>query len=178
MFCAVNEVTATLARTHMIESIFVAAEKGSPSIEVGEIQVVTGRGIVGDRHFDKHRVSGQNLTLIEAEEVERFNAIYGQSIKASSTRRNIVTRLVRLNELVGKRFKIGDVVLYGVELCEPCTKLGKVLATADMESKDAIKAWVHKAGLRADVKSGGIIRVGMNVTEIDGRHITTAKVFS
>jgi len=151
----------------MIESIFVAAEKGSPPIEISEIQVVTGRGIVGDRNFDKQRWPGQNITLIEAEEVESFNAIYGRSIEASSTRRNIVTRSVRLNELVGKRIKIGDVVLYGVELCEPCSKLGKVLATPDMESKDVINAWVHKAGLRADVQVGGIIRVGMSVITID-----------
>jgi MOSC domain-containing protein YiiM len=147
----------------MIESIFVAAEKGSPPVEVHEIQVVARSGIVGDRHFNKHRVPGENMTLIEAEEVERFNTAYGQSIEASSTRRNIVTRSVRLNELVGQQFKIGDVVLYGVELCEPCSKFGKALASSDMESKDVIKAWIHKAGLRVDVQVGGIIRMGMNL---------------
>ena len=151
----------------MIESIFVASEKTSPQIEVNEVAVVAGRGIIGDHNFNKHRHPGQNITLIEAEEIERFNESYGRSITAINTRRNIVTRSVRLNELVGKRFKIGDVMLYGVELCEPCSKLGKLLASDDMQPHEVIKAWVHKAGLRADVQTAGIIRVGMSLTNID-----------
>jgi len=148
----------------MLESIFVASEKTSPQIEVNEVAVVAGRGIIGDRNFNKHRHPGQNITLIEAEEIESFNASYGRSITAIDTRRNILTRSVRLNKLVGKRFKIGDVTFYGVELCEPCSKLGKLLASDDMQAHEVIKAWVHKAGLRADVQTDGIIRVGMNIT--------------
>ena len=152
---------------NMIESIFVAAEKHLPAVEVQEVQLVAGRGIVGDRNFNAHRWPGQNVTLIEAEEVEAFNASYGRSIEAGSTRRNIVTRSVRLNELVGKRFKIGEVVLYGVELCEPCSKFGKSLASSEMEPTDVVKSWLHKAGLHADVQTGGIIRVGMDVVSLD-----------
>ena len=148
----------------MIESIFVAPEKTSPQTEVNEVAVVAGRGIIGDRNFNKHRHPGQNITLIEAEEIESFNASYGRSITAIDTRRNILTRSVRLNKLVGKRFKIGDVTFYGVELCEPCSKLGKLFASDDMQQREVIKAWVHKAGLRADVQTDGIIRVGMNIT--------------
>jgi len=151
----------------MIESIFVAPEKTSPQTEVNEVAVVSGRGIIGDHHFNKHDHPGRNITLIEAEEIESFNVSYGRSISVSGTRRNIVTRSVRLNELVGKRFKIGDVTFYGVELCEPCSKLGKLFASDDMQQREVIKAWVHKAGLRADVQTDGIIRVGMSLTNID-----------
>lgn len=148
----------------MIESIFIAKEKGSAQLEVREIELVAGKGIVGDRNFDQARWPGQNLTFIEAEEVESFNLTRGRVIRASDTRRNIVTRAVRLNELVGKRFRIGDVVFYGVELCEPCKTLGSLLASSPMQPHDVVRAWVHKAGLRADVVTSGVISVGMKIT--------------
>lgn len=146
----------------MIETIFVASEKSSPQVEVSEIALVAGKGIVGDRNFNRSRWPGQNITFIEAEEIEAFNAKYKRSLTFGETRRNIITRSVRLNNLVGKNFQIGGIQFFGVELCEPCKKLGDLLATDDLRSQAVVKAWVHKAGLRANIMTNGILRVGMN----------------
>jgi MOSC domain-containing protein YiiM len=72
-----------------------------------------------------------------------------------------VTQGVRLNQLVGKEFTIGDVRFYGVELCEPCGSLGKALANDSLTPAQVVKAWVHSGGLRANVLSTGILRLGM-----------------
>lgn len=129
--------------------------------EVGQIDVVAGSGIVGDHNFSaKQRYPGQNLTLIEAEEVEAFNARVGKQMVATDPRRNVVTRGVRLNALVGKTFAIGTATLRGVELCEPCGKLAGYLAGPEMGKKGFIREFAHRCGLRADVVDSGIIRVG------------------
>jgi MOSC domain-containing protein YiiM len=129
--------------------------------EVSEIEVVAGSGIVGDHSFSaKQRYPGQNLALIEAEEVEAFNARVGKNLVATDPRRNIITRGVRLNDLVGKTFVIGTATLRGVELCEPCGKLAGYLAGPEMKKKDFIREFAHRCGLRADVVESGIIRVG------------------
>ncbi len=129
--------------------------------EVGAIEVVAGAGIVGDHNFGaKQRYPGQNLTLIEAEEVEAFNARVGKNLVATDPRRNVVTRGVRLNDLVGKTFAIGTATLRGVELCEPCGKLAGYLAGPDMRKADFIREFAHRCGLRADVVESGTIRVG------------------
>ena len=145
----------------MIDSIFIACGRGLPPTEVKEVELVAGKGIVGDRNFGKDTWPGQNITFIEAEEIESFNATYDRSVARSDPRRNVVTRSVRLNELVGKRFSIGGVEFYGVELCEPCKSLGTRLGSDAMSSAQVVRAWVHKGGLRADVLSNGTIRVGM-----------------
>ena len=149
----------------MIEAIFVASEKASPQIEVSEVALVAGKGIVGDRNFNRSKWLGQNITFIEAEEIEAFNAKYKRSLAIGETRRNIITRSVRLNDLVGKSFQIGGIQFYGVELCEPCKKLGDLLATSDMQSRSVVHAWINKAGLRANVMTNGILRVGMTFND-------------
>lgn len=111
----------------MIESIFIAGAHGVPQFEVSEAILVAGKGIVGDRNFGEDTWPGQNITFIEAEEIESFNAEHSRSVSPAEIGRNIVTRLVRLNDLVGKRFVVGEVEFYGVELCEPCKTLGKRL---------------------------------------------------
>src|SRR5215218_3620863 len=104
----------------------VAALCLSPAISapvrvVEEFEVVAGAGIVGDHNFGhQQRYPGQNITLIEAEEVDAFNSRLGTYLSSTDPRRNIVTRGVRLNELVGHAFSIGTATLRGVELCEPC----------------------------------------------------------
>ena len=113
--------------------------------------------------FGVDKYPGQNVTLVEAEEIERLNDEHGQSIDQNATRRNIITRGVRLNELVGKEFRIGDVVLFGVELCEPCAGLGGMLENDSMSNAEIVKALTHKAGLRTDVRQSGTISVGMQI---------------
>jgi MOSC domain-containing protein YiiM len=94
------------------------------------------------------------LTLIESEEIHRFNESQGLSLPPTSFRRNIVTSGIRLNELVGRRFKVGSAILEGMRLCEPCAHLGKLVGPA------IVKGMVHKAGLRARIVTGSIVRVG------------------
>jgi len=103
---------------------------------------------------------GQNLTLIEAVEVETFCQLLGQAADLALSRRNIVTRDVRLNALVGRHFRIGDCRLFGVELCEPGGSLGRRLATPDHNAAAIVRYWTGRGGLRADVLNNGWITVG------------------
>ena len=124
--------------------------------------VASGNGIPGDRNHGKSDHPGRNVTFIEVEEIRRYNAVHGQDIAPPVFGRNIVTEGVRLNDLVGKVFQIGPATFRGVELCEPCATLGGYLATDTISSAAAVKALVHRAGLRADVVAGGAIEPGMS----------------
>jgi MOSC domain-containing protein YiiM len=145
----------------MIHTIFIAEHSLGKQVQVDKIELITGKGIVGDRNFDKAKWPGQNITFIEIEEIEAFNNNYQQRIHLADTRRNVITQGIRLNDLVGKEFLIGDVRFKGVELCEPCATLGKLLSNETLAKKEVVKAFVHKSGLRADVLSDGDIHAGM-----------------
>ena len=150
-----------------IERIYIAGKAGEPQIEVRAIDVIAGAGIEGDRYFGANDEPGQNITLVEAEEIEAFGAETGRSIDLSSTRRNLVTRGVRLKDLVGREFTVGNVRLRGVELCEPCRGLGDRLSSADVTPAAVVRRFVHRAGIRADVLSSGSITVGAGVRAAD-----------
>jgi MOSC domain-containing protein YiiM len=145
----------------MIHTIFIAEHSLGKQVQVDKIELITGKGIVGDRNFDKAKWPGQNITFIEIEEIEAFNNNYQQRIHLADTRRNVITQGIRLNDLVGKEFLIGDVRFKGVELCEPCATLGKLLSNETLAKKEVVKAFLHKSGLRADVLSDGDIHAGM-----------------
>lgn len=151
----------------MIELICIAREGDAQPTAVDEAELVAGKGIVGDKNFAKEQWPGQNVTLIEAEEIECFNESNNLGFSPHIFRRNIMTRGVRLNELVGLQFSIGKVQFYGVELCEPCASLGDYLATDSLAGAAVVKALTHRAGLRANVLSSGQISVGMPVVRID-----------
>lgn len=151
----------------MIERIFIRPAPGAPPLERGHIEVVAGAGVRGDRYFDAHDEPGQNITFLEAEEIEAFAQQSGRSCDAAATGRNIVTRGVRLNGLVGKTFEVGGLRFKGIELCEPCLNFGKALATEALRPADVIKAWVHRAGLRADALSTGTLAVGAHFQAIE-----------
>lgn len=142
----------------MVERIYVAAEHGAFPSERGRVVVVAGKGIEGDRNFGESTWSGQNLTLVEAEAIEVISSESGAQIDPAATRRNLVVRGVRLNGLVGVEFRIGEVVLRGVETCEPCATLAAHLG---WEPKAALTAFRGRGGLRCDVLAGGIIEAGM-----------------
>ena len=145
----------------MIHTIFIAEHSLGKQVQVKKIDLITAKGIVGDRNFDRAQWPGQNITFIEIEEIEAFNNNYQQRIKLADTRRNIITQGIRLNDLVGKEFSIGNVRFKGVELCEPCATLGKLLGNDTLAAKDVVKAFVHKSDLRADVLTDGEIHTGM-----------------
>jgi MOSC domain-containing protein YiiM len=120
---------------------------------VESVRVVAGQGVIGDRQFAPGgALPGEALTLIEAEALEDVGLTGAQS------RRQVVVRGVRLNDLVGRRFRVGDVECLGVELCEPCLHL------QEMTRPGIIKDLIHRAGLNADVLAGGEIKIGDPVT--------------
>lgn len=146
--------------TGKVIGIYIATEAAAPMQSISEARLETGRGIAGDRYYsylgtfsdkEKHRPS-QEITLIESEQVDRFNSTTGLALDYSAPRRNVVTRGINLNDLVGVSFRVGEVTLEGLKLCEPCDHLAKLVAG------EVLPHLVHRAGLRARIVSGGIIR--------------------
>jgi MOSC domain-containing protein YiiM len=150
-----------------VEGIYIASHATEPLVAVDEIKAVVGLGLEGDRYFHKRGTfsnkpkPGREVTLIEIEAIEAAQKDYGLDVDAADARRNIVTRGVPLNHLVGRRFKVGDATLVGIRLCEPCTHLTKLV------NGDFRKALVHRGGLRAEVVEGAEIRPGDEVRPID-----------
>jgi len=138
-----------------VEGIFVTPEHGELPEHVESVCALAGRGLEGNRYFfDRQAPRGAALTLIAAEAVEAMEREHGISLEVRATRRNVVTRGIDVNELVGKRFRVGDVECEGVELCEPCAHL------QSMTKDGVIKGLAHRGGLNADILSDGEINVG------------------
>ena len=134
-------------------------------ISVREVRAVAGEGLDGDRYYKKIGTfsnkpgGGRQITLIELESVEALKRDLKIELEPAQTRRNIVTRGVPLNHLVGQQFRLGrEVMLQGVRLCEPCDHLERLTLRGVREGL------LHRAGLRADIIRGGTIRVGDPIT--------------
>jgi len=141
-----------------VEGIYIAAEKGDLPHAVERVGALAGKGLEGNRYFwaDGEAPAGNALTLVAAEALMES----GLEITAAETRRNVLTSGIDVNALVGRRFRIGALECYGVELCEPCLDLQK------MTGKDVLGTLVHRAGLNADILTDGEIAVGDAVTVI------------
>jgi MOSC domain-containing protein YiiM len=139
-----------------VDGIFVTSEHGELPAPVQSVRALAGRGLEGNRYFfdDGDAPPGRAVTLIAAEAVEALEREDGISLEPAETRRNVVTRGVDVNSLVGRRFRIGNVECKGVELCEPCAHL------ESMTKPGVIKGLVHRCGLNADILSDGEISVG------------------
>lgn len=129
-------------------------------VEHQRVELSAGAGIVGDRYFGRADEPGQNITLIEAEVLEAFALAHHRAIDFSISRRNVITRGLRLNELVGREFQLGGLRLRGVELCEPCAGLGQSLASVELPAPAIVRYFLRRGGLRADVLSSGTLSVG------------------
>ncbi|MCY4041253.1 MAG: MOSC domain-containing protein [Gammaproteobacteria bacterium] len=140
-----------------IESICIAPEHASPQLATNRVRVQAALGLLGDRYAGRSPVT---VSFIAAEEVEAFNERTGLAITAADTGRNLVTRGADLNQLVGKRFTVGEVEFEGMELCEPCATLGGRLATEEVSAAHIVREFTHRAGLRAFVRSSGELQVG------------------
>lgn len=146
--------------------IFLAGAPRVALAPVGEARVVAGRGLEGDRYFNgtgtfwKKDTPDRHITLIEAEALDALRRDYGVDIRPHESRRNIVTRGVALNHLVGHEFKVGEVTLRGIRLCEPCAHL------ESLTSKETRTGLVHRGGLRAAIVTEGTIRVGDPVGQV------------
>ena len=151
--------------TAVVAGIFTSPTAGKPMISIAEATLEPGHGLVGDRYYAgagtfSRKLKGRpdaELTLIESEEIERFNAMESLSVTPGELRRNIVTRGIRLNDLVGRTFAVGASVLEGIRLCEPCAHL------AELVSPKVLPAMTHRAGLRARIVVGAVIRPGDHI---------------
>ena len=145
-----------------VEAIFVTSEHGELPAPVERVQARAGCGLEGNRYYwvEGDAPPGRAVTLIAAEAVDAVAQDGDVSIKPAATRRNVLTRGIDVNELVGKRFRIGDVECEGVELCEPCAHL------ESMTQPGMIKAFVHRGGLNADILTDGEITVGDPLTVV------------
>ena len=143
-----------------IEAIYVSANHGEPKESIPHAELRADVGLIGDRYAGRGVVS-----IIEAEAVEAFNESTGLSVSADETGRNVVTRGIRLNDLVGRTFRLGEATLKGFELCEPCLVLGGRLATASVRPHEVVKAFAHSAGIRAHVVASGRVSPGDEIEE-------------
>jgi MOSC domain-containing protein YiiM len=145
----------------VVACLLVAAERHGDAQIVPAVQLKAGCGIVGDRFFSRSsRHPERNITLIEAEAIEAVAAELSLPIPVTAPRRNVVTRGIRLNELVGRTFTVGSVTLRGIELCEPCIVLGRQLETATCPRDIIIRAFLRRGGLRATIVTSGVVREG------------------
>jgi MOSC domain-containing protein YiiM len=131
-----------------------------------QVRAVEGKGLEGDRYYnrtgtysDKHDES-REATFIESESLEALESDYHVELKGAESRRNISTRGVALNHLVGKEFKVGEATFRGIRLCEPCTHLEEV------SGKKVLKGLIHRGGLRAQIVKSGLIHVGDQVESL------------
>ena len=123
--------------------------------EVESIEVLADKGVVGDRHFKNFNDPYCQLSLIESENIDHYNIKYGLNISYINFRRNIITKGIQLNELAGKKFKIGNVEVEGVDLCRPCRHLTEMLS-----HNNILKEFLRKGGLRCQILSSSKITIG------------------
>jgi MOSC domain-containing protein YiiM len=141
-----------------VAGLFLNKEKAAPMSPVDEVRAVAGRGLEGNRYFLREAEGGEKwgpdreVTLIEIEAIEALNRDEATPFEAGESRRNIVTRGVPLNHLVGREFRVGEATFRGIRLCEPCSHLEK------MTRPGTLKALLHRGGLRAEILVGGAIR--------------------
>ncbi len=144
-----------------VEAIWVSPSAGEPTRELEAVRALAGHGLDGDRHVTgkgtfPSGLSGSALTLVEAEVCEAFEPPLGPD----EHRRNVLTRGIALNQLLGHEFTIGDVPCRGMRLCEPCTVIERYAG------RPILRSLVHRGGLRADILSDGEIRVGDEVRAV------------
>ena len=133
----------------------IAEKNNFPINEMDSIKVLANQGIVGDRHFSKFNDAYNQLSLIESENIDYYNIKYGLNIPYKDFRRNIITKGIKLNDLVGKRFQIGKVELEGIDLCRPCKHLSEIL-----DQDNIIKEFLRRGGLRCQILTSSTIEVG------------------
>jgi len=129
--------------------------------EVDKIELLSGKGILGDRHFHENNDIRNQVTLIESENVDYYNNKFKTNHLYVDFRRNVVTKGIQLNNLVGKKLLIGNVKVQGHDLCRPCKHLEETL-----KGKDVIKEFLRRGGLRCEILNSGIITIGDEIKVI------------
>jgi len=130
--------------------------------EVKSIEVLINKGVVGDRHFSEYNDPYCQLSLIESENIDYYNLKYSLNISYIDFRRNIITKGIRLNHLIGKKFQIGNVKVEGIDLCRPCRHLTEML-----NHKNILKEFLRRGGLRCQILSSSKIIVGDEIKVLE-----------
>ena len=136
----------------VILKIGLTKDHNKEIIETREINLIAGKGIVGDRHFRDFNDPLNQLTLIESENIDEYNLKNKLNIPYLNFRRNIVTKGIRLNDLLEKKIAIGSVILDVIDLCRPCRHLSEKL-----HRNDIIKEFLRKGGIRCQIMKNGKI---------------------
>ena len=135
-------------------------EKNNQEIEKKEtIEVVASKGIVGDRYFHDFNGDREQITLIESENIDYYNNTFNTKFTYVEFRRNIITKNIKLNDLVGKTILVGNIKLKVNDLCRPCKDLQQRLGKSNI-----IKEFLRRGGLRCEILSSGTINVGDKIT--------------
>ena len=133
----------------------ITKNNNQPIKEVNSIEVLANKGIIGDRHFHEFNDPYNQLSLIESENIDDYNIRFGLNIPYIDFRRNVITKDIRLNDLVGKKLKVGSVELDAIDLCRPCRHLTEML-----NQKNVLKEFLRKGGIRCQILSSSNIHVG------------------
>ena len=131
-------------------------------IEVNSIDVLANKGIVGDRHFNEYNDPYCQLSLIESENIDYYNTKYGLNIPYTDFRRNVITKGIDLNNLIGKKLQIGNVKVEGIDLCRPCKHLTEMLNQGNI-----LKEFLRRGGLRCQILSSSSISIGDEIKILD-----------
>ena len=135
-------------------------KKNNQEIEKKEsIEVVASKGIVGDRYFRDFNGDREQITLIESENIDYYNNTFNTKFTYLEFRRNIVTKNIQLNDLVGKTITVGEIKLKVNDLCRPCNDLQNRLGKDNI-----IKEFLRRGGLRCEILSSGTINIGDKIT--------------
>ena len=133
----------------------ITENSNQPIKEVYSIMVLANKGIVGDRHFQEFNDPYNQLSLIESENIDYYNTKFGLNIPYLDFRRNVITKGIRLNDLVGKKLSIGTVEIEAIDLCRPCRHLTEML-----NQDNVLKEFLRKGGIRCQILSSSDINVG------------------
>ena len=141
-----------------VVKIGIASIKGNQIQNVDKVEAVQGKGLINDRKFKEKNQKECQITLIEIENINYFNNISKTNIPPVDLRRNIITKNIRLNNLVGKEFFVGKIKLKAHDLCRPCKYLQE-----SVQQKNTVKEFLHTGGLRCEILSNGIISVNNKI---------------
>ncbi len=130
--------------------------------EVDSIEVLNNQGVIGDRHFKEFNDPYCQLSLIESENIDYYNSKYNLNIPYVDFRRNIITKGIKLNNLIGKKLMIGNVKVEGIDLCRPCRHLTEVL-----NQDNILKEFLRRGGLRCQILSSSKIFIGDQIKILD-----------
>ena len=143
-------------------NLWISNKSNQKINEVNSIDVLANKGVVGDRHFKEFNDPYNQLSLIESENIDYYNIKYGLNIPYLDFRRNVVTKGIQLNDLVGKKILVGNVEIEGIDLCRPCRHLTEVLGQDNI-----LKEFLRRGGLRCQILTSSTIKIGDKIKVLD-----------